>query len=187
MGSTGLRQVTNPSEILISQYDEMASGSVVGATMEGNRPLLIEVQALVSPAIYGTPQRTATGYDTRRLNMMLAILEKRTGKRLGVQDVFLNMAGGIRVEDPTIDLAVCTAIASSLDDMAVPSKTCFAAEIGLGSELRPVHRMEDRISEAEKLGFERIFVSKSGKIQNENAKIEVRRADKLQEVFGQVF
>ena len=187
MESTGLRQVSNPSEILISQNYGKTSGSVIGATMEGNRPLLIEVQALVSPATYGTPQRSSTGYDTRRMNMMLAILEKRTGKKLGIHDVFLNMAGGIRVEDPTIDLAVCTAITSSLEDVAVPVKTCFAAEVGLGGELRPVNRMENRITEAEKLGFRKIFISQSGKMGKQDFQIDVIRLDKLSEVFSRLF
>ena len=186
MGGSGLRQVSNPSEILISQNHGETSGSVIGATIEGNRPLLIEVQALVSPATYGTPQRSSTGYDTRRMNMMMAILEKRTGKRLGVHDVFLNMAGGIRVEDPSIDLAVCVAVASSLDDLAVSGKTCFAAEVGLGGELRPVNRLDDRIAEAEKLGFSDVFVARSSKT-SANSNINVIQVGKLTEVFEKVF
>lgn len=156
----GLREVSNPSEILISQKEGEVAGASIGATLEGNRPLLIEIQALVSTATYGTPQRSATGFDSKRLNMLLAVLEKRGGFRLGIQDVFLNIAGGIRVEDPAIDLAVCMAILSSLEEKPISAKTCMAAEIGLGGELRAVNRIENRIAEAAKLGFEEILVSK---------------------------
>ena len=156
----GLREVSNPSEILISQKEGEVAGASIGATLEGNRPLLIEIQALVSTATYGTPQRSATGFDSKRLNMLLAVLEKRGGFRLGIQDVFLNIAGGIRVEDPAIDLAVCMAILSSLEEKPISAKTCMAAEIGLGGELRAVNRIENRIAEAARLGFEEILVSK---------------------------
>ncbi len=160
MLGTGLREVSNPSEILITQKDTALSGVTVGATLEGNRPLLIEIQSLVSPASFGTPQRTPTGFDQKRLNMLLAVLEKRCGFRMGTQDVFLNMAGGIKVEDPAIDLAVCISIISSMEEIAISDKICFAAEVGLGGELRAVNRIEQRISEAEKLGFQEIYVSK---------------------------
>ncbi len=160
MASTGLREIKNPSEILLSQREENISGITIGATMEGNRPLLLEIQSLVSPANYGTPQRSSTGFDSKRLNMLLAVLEKRGGMRLGTQDVFLNIAGGFKVEDPAIDLAVCASIISSYEDKAVPQHICFAAEVGLGGEIRAVTRIEQRISEAEKLGFKEIFISK---------------------------
>lgn len=160
MTDTGLRQVSNPSEILITQREGELSGITVGATLEGNRPLLIEIQSLVSSATYGTPQRSSTGFDAKRLNMLLAVLEKRAGYRLGVQDVFLNIAGGLKVEDPAIDLAVCASIVSSFLDIPISSRACFAAEVGLGGEIRAVNRIENRISEAEKLGFEEIYVSK---------------------------
>ncbi|MCL2683171.1 MAG: DNA repair protein RadA [Bacteroidales bacterium] len=160
MQSTGLREVPNPSEILLSQRDEQFSGTAIAATIEGARPMLIEIQALVSSAAYGTPQRLATGFDLRRLNMLLAVLEKRCGFKLSAKDVFLNIAGGIRVDDPAIDLAVVAAILSSNSDIAVSPRDCFAAEVGLTGEIRPVTRIEQRLAEAEKLGFERIFISK---------------------------
>ena len=189
MMGAGLREVTNPSEILISQKEGDLSGVTIGATMEGNRPLLIEIQSLVSPATYGTPQRSTTGFDSKRLNMLLAVLEKRGGFRLGLQDVFLNMAGGIKVEDPAIDLAVCTAIISSLEEIPIPDKACFAAEIGLGGELRAVNRLDNRIAEAEKLGFQEIYISKYGKkgLDLEKYKIEVRAFGKINEVFSALF
>ncbi len=160
MQTEGLRQVSNPSEILISQRDEELSGVTIGATLEGNRPLLIEVQSLVSPSAYGTPQRSCTGFDPRRLNMLLAVLEKRLGLRVNFSDVFLNITGGLKVEDPALDLAICTSIVSSQEDVPVSAKFCFAAEVGLGGEIRAVNRIEQRISEAEKLGFTQIFISK---------------------------
>ena len=188
MLGTGLREVNNPSEILISQKDEASSGTTIGATLEGNRPLLIEVQSLVSPASYGTPQRTPTGFDQKRLNMLLAVLEKRCGFRMSTQDVFLNMAGGLRVEDPAIDLAVCISIISSMEEIAVSGKICFAAEIGLGGELRAVNRAEQRISEAEKLGFEEIYISKFNKLaRNGRQKIKVNAFSKLPEVLESLF
>jgi len=161
MQSNGLREIDNPSEILISHTDEDLSGVSIGSTMEGLRPLLIEVQALVSTSAYGTPQRSSTGFDSKRLNMLLAVLEKRGGYRLGAKDVFLNIAGGIRVDDPALDLAVIVAIISSLNDLPVNQKFCFAAEVGLSGEIRPVSRIEQRISEAEKMGFETIYIAKS--------------------------
>ncbi|MEM6361383.1 MAG: DNA repair protein RadA [Bacteroidota bacterium] len=189
MSSTGLREVTNPSEILISQKDSDISGVTIGATVEGNRPLLIEIQALVSNAAYGTPQRTSTGFDGRRLNMLLAVLEKRCGFRLGLQDVFLNMAGGIKVEDPAIDLAVCAAVISSLEEITISEKACFAAEIGLGGELRAVNRLDSRIAEAEKLGFEEIFISKFGLkgLDLNKYQIKIKSFSKLTGVFEKLF
>ncbi|HZY39547.1 MAG TPA: DNA repair protein RadA, partial [Mucilaginibacter sp.] len=145
----GLREVSNPSEILLSQRDELLSGITISTTLEGMRPMLIETQALVSPSPYGTPQRTATGFDTRRMSMLLAVLEKRCGFNLGAKDVFLNITGGIRVEDPAIDLGLAAAIVSSHQDIAVPFKTCFAGEIGLSGEIRAVNRVEQRIAEAQ--------------------------------------
>ena len=160
MNATGLREVTNPSEILLSQRDEEVSGIAIAATMEGQRPMLIETQALVSSAAYGTPQRSATGFDIRRMNMLLAVLEKRAGFRLSIKDVFLNIAGGLHVDDPAIDLAVIAAVLSSNADIPIPSRYAFAAEVGLSGEIRAVTRIEARIAEADKLGFEKIFVSK---------------------------
>lgn len=189
MIGSGLREVSNPSEILISQREETLSGVAIGATLEGNRPLLIEVQSLVSPATYGTPQRTSTGFDAKRLNMLLAVLEKRGGFRLGSQDVFLNIAGGLRVEDPAIDLAVCCSVASSYEDIPVSSKICFAAEVGLGGEIRATTKIENRITEAEKLGFQSIYISKYNlKGLNLNSyKIQVKAFSKLDEVFRDIF
>ena len=189
MLGTGLREVSNPSEILISQKDSSLSGVTIGASLEGNRPLLIEIQSLVSPASYGTPQRTPTGFDQKRLNMLLAVLEKRCGFRMGTQDVFLNMAGGIKVEDPAIDLAVCISLISSLEEIPVSDKLCFASEIGLGGELRAVNRIEQRISEAEKLGFEEIYISKYNQkaLDLAKSKIEIKSFGKLTEVFQDLF
>jgi DNA repair protein RadA/Sms len=159
MTGKGLREVPNPSEILISQSDEKMSGVAIAATLEGIRPLLIEVQALVSTAAYGVPQRSATGFDFRRLNMLLAVLEKRAGFRLAAKDVFLNIAGGLRVDDPAIDLAVITSVLSSYFDVHVPKSICFAAELSLSGEIRTVSRVEQRIAEAQKLGFSHIVIS----------------------------
>jgi len=186
MLGNGLREVSNPSEILISQKEQPQSGTTIGATIEGNRPLLIEIQSLVSPASYGTPQRTPTGFDHKRLNMLLAVLEKRCGFRLGQQDVFVNMAGGIFVEDPAIDLALCVSIVSSLEEIVVSDKVCFAAEIGLGGELRAVNRIDQRISEAEKLGFEEIYVSKFSvkSVDVNRLNIKVKSFSNLREVFS---
>ena len=158
MLQSGLRQVTNPSELLLSNHDQELSGIAVSATVEGVRPILLEVQSLVSTAAYGVPQRSATGFDSRRLNMLLAVLEKRVGFKLAAKDVFLNIAGGIRVSDPALDLAVVMAVLSSNIDAALPADTVFAGEVGLSGEIRAVSRIEQRISEAEKLGFKRIFV-----------------------------
>ena len=160
MGATGLREVTNPSEFLLSQRDEEVSGIAIAATMEGQRPMLIETQALVSTAAYGTPQRSATGFDLRRMNMLLAVLEKRAGFRLNMKDVFLNIAGGIRSDDPALDLSVVASVLSSNADIPIDNRTAFAAEVGLSGEIRAVTRVEARIAEADKLGFEKVFVSK---------------------------
>jgi DNA repair protein RadA/Sms len=189
MLGTGLREVSNPSEILISQKDSQLSGVTIGASIEGNRPLLIEIQSLVSPASYGTPQRTPTGFDQKRLNMLLAVLEKRCGFRMSAQDVFLNMAGGIKVEDPAIDLAVCISIISSMEEIPVSDKICFAAEIGLGGELRAVNRIDSRISEAEKLGFSEIYISKYSQkaLDLSKAKIQVKSFSRLTDVFSDLF
>jgi len=187
MQSIGLREVENPSEILISQKDESLSGTAISATLEGMRPLMIEVQALVSTAVYGTPQRSATGYNIKRLNMLLAVLEKRAGFRLGAKDVFLNITGGIKVDDPAIDLAVVAAILSSNEDDAIPQEYCFAAEVGLAGEIRPVNRVEQRIIEAEKLGFKKIFVSKFNKISIKNNQIEVVLVSKIEDIYSTLF
>lgn len=159
MEGSGLREVANPSEYLLSQRDETLSGAAIAATLEGARPMFIEVQSLVSSAVYGTPQRNANGFDFKRLSMLLAVLEKRCGFKLGAKDVFLNIAGGMKVNDPAIDLAVVCSILSSNIDMPISPKYCFAAEMGLSGEVRPVTHVEQRISEASRLGFEKIFVS----------------------------
>ncbi|MFH1118404.1 MAG: DNA repair protein RadA [Bacteroidota bacterium] len=189
MQSNGLREVSNPSEILITQHEEPVSGTAVAATIEGLRPMLIETQALVSSAAYGTPQRSCTGFDTRRLNMLLAVLEKRSGFKLGTKDVFLNIAGGLRVDDPATDLAVVSAVLSSNIDIPIGSKTCFAAEVGLSGEIRPVTRAEQRVSEAEKLGFETIVISKLNlKAAKSAAKtIKVIPVGKIEDVFSLLF
>ena len=187
MQSAGLREVSNPSEILISQKDEALSGVAVSATIEGVRPLMIETQALVSSAVYGTPQRSATGFDLRRLSMLLAVLEKRCGFKLGAKDVFLNITGGIKVDDPAIDLGVICAILSSNVDIAIDDKSCFAAEVGLSGEIRPVNRCEQRIHEAEKLGFEQIFISKYNKVNPRDYGIKVITLGKMEEVFRALF
>ena len=187
MYGNGLREVKNPSEILISQRDEELSGNAIAATMEGARPMMIEIQSLVSSAVYGTPQRSTTGYDIKRLNMLLAVLEKRAGFRLAAKDVFLNITGGIKVDDPAIDLAVIAAILSSNEDISISNKVCFAAEVGLAGEIRPINRADQRISEAGKLGFEVIYISKYNKVNVEKYKIKVVMVSKLEEVFNRLF
>ncbi len=196
MQGEGLRQVSNPSEILLSQRDEALSGITISATLEGLRPMLIETQALVSPSPYGTPQRSATGFDNKRMNMLLAVLEKRCGFRLSAKDVFLNITGGIRVEDPAIDLGLAAAIISSHEDIPVSFKTCFAGELGLSGEIRAVNRIEQRIAEAQKLGFEQIVISKynlpaGGKnkktIDFSRFDIEVKAVSRIEEVFQLLF
>lgn len=188
MLGNGLREVENPSEILISNSTEKFSGTAIAATLEGLRPMLIEVQALVSTAVYGTPQRSATGFDLRRLNMLLAVMEKRCGFKLGAKDVFLNIAGGIKVNDPAIDLAVVASILSSNADVAIEKNICLSAEVGLSGEIRPVNRVDQRISEAEKLGFDKIIISKDNKgIQQKNFKIEIIGCSRIEEVLKEIF
>jgi DNA repair protein RadA/Sms len=189
MYGAGLKEVTNPSEVLISSREEQLSGTAVAATVEGLRPFLVEVQALVSTAAYGTPQRSSTGFDLRRLNMLLAVMEKRCGFKLGTKDVFLNIAGGLRVSDPAIDLSIICAILSSNVDVPMPSNSCFAAEVGLSGELRPVNRIDQRIAEAQKLGFEKIYVSKYNKkgVPNGQYTIDVIFVDKVETLFKLLF
>lgn len=186
MQGSGLREVSNPSELLISKKDDDLSGNAISATLEGMRPLMIEVQALVSTAVYGTPQRSATGFNAKRLNMLLAVLEKRAGFRLGAKDVFLNITGGITVDDPAIDLAVVASILSSNEDVPLKKDICFAAEVGLSGEIRPVQRIEQRISEAEKLGFTTIFVSKYNKITIKNAAIKIELLSKIEDLVAKI-
>ncbi len=188
MASTGLRQVSNPSEILLSQREEEISGITVASTIEGQRPLLIEIQALVSSAVYGTPQRSTTGFDARRLNMLLAVIERRLGFRLGAKDVFLNITGGIRIDEPATDMAVIAAVLSSLIDEPVANKICFAGEVGLSGEIRSVNKIDQRVSEAQKLGFEKIFISKYNLKGIDPARftieiIPVARVNELQKVL----
>lgn len=187
MLSNGLREVNNPSEILISKTDETISGTSIAATLEGMRPLMIEIQALVSTAVYGTPQRSATGFNAKRLNMLLAVLEKRAGFRLGAKDVFLNITGGITIDDPATDLGVAMAILSSNEDIAIEKNVCFAGEVGLGGEIRPVQRVEQRITEAEKLGFETIFISKYSKIALKNTSIKIIKVAKIEDAIQELF
>jgi DNA repair protein RadA/Sms len=187
MQGSGLREVANPSEILISHKEEELSGTAIASTLEGMRPLMIEIQALVSSAVYGTPQRSTTGYNAKRLNMILAVLEKRAGFRLGAKDVFLNVTGGISVDDPAIDLAVVAAILSSNEDIPVGKNFCFAGEVGLAGEIRPINRVEQRILEAEKLGFSTIFVSKYNKISLKNTLIDIKLVAKIEDVVEQLF
>lgn len=189
MQSTGLRQVSNPSELLLSQKDEDLSGSAICSTIEGQRPILIETQALVSRAVYGTPQRSATGFDLRRLSMILAVLEKRCGFPFAMNDVFLNIAGGIRVDDPAIDLAIVSALISSLEDISVPHDVCFAGEVGLSGEIRTVNRIEQRIQEADRLGFREIFISKYNVkgIDEKKYKIKIRTIGKVEELYQTLF
>jgi DNA repair protein RadA/Sms len=189
MTGSGLREVTNPSEVLITRHDESLSGSSVAAMIDGARSFLIEIQALVSTAAYGTPQRSATGFDVRRLNMLLAVLEKRAGFRLAVKDVFLNIAGGIKVIDPAIDLAVVSSILSSTADIPVPQDWCFSGEVGLSGEIRPVNRIVTRVSEAEKLGFRKIFVSKYNRKTPElgKFKIDIQYVSKISELTEKLF
>ncbi len=187
MQGSGLAEVEDPSRILLGDRAERPSGVVVAGTMEGMRPFLIEVQALVSSAVYGTPQRSSTGFDLRRLNMLLAVMEKRCGFRLGQKDVFLNLAGGFRVEEPAVDLAVVCAILSSNADIAVPMDQCFAGEVGLTGEVRPVPRTDQRIAEAKKLGFSRIFVPKGTKGIPSVRGIEVIQVSRVDEVLSRLF
>lgn len=189
MQTSGLREVSNPSELLLSQTDEELSGSAICATMEGMRPMLIETQALVSTAVYGNPQRSATGFDLRRLSMLLAVLEKRCGFPFGQNDVFLNLAGGIKVDDPAVDLALVAAIISSLEDIAIPESVCFAGEVGLSGEIRAVSRIEQRILEADKLGFQQIFISKYNTkgLEKSQYNIKTVKIGKIQELYQLLF
>jgi len=189
MRDNGLREVSNPSELLLSQREEDVSGVTISATIEGMRPMLIETQALVSSAAYGTPQRSATGFDLRRMNMLLAVLEKRCGFRIATKDVFLNVTGGIRVDDPAIDLGVICAVLSSNEDIPVSEHTCFAAEVGLTGEIRPVTRIEQRIAEAAKLGFREIFVSKYNLkgLEKKDFGIKLHPVTRIDQVFTLLF
>jgi DNA repair protein RadA/Sms len=188
MKSHGLQPVVNPSDILLGNRDEALSGVAIASTMEGMRPLMIEVQALVANAVYGNPQRSSIGFDTRRLNMLLAILEKRGGFQLSNKDVFLNLAGGIKVSDPALDLAVLAAIISSYKDEEISSNTAFCAEVGLSGEIRAVSRIEQRIAEAEKLGFEKIYISKyNAKLPKDKFTIKIVQVGKISEVYGVLF
>ena len=187
MLSSGLREITNPSEILISKKDNDLSGTAIASTLEGIRPLMIEIQALVSTAVYGTPQRSTTGYNLKRLNMILAVLEKRAGFKLGAKDVFLNITGGINVDDPAIDLAVVAAILSSNQDIAINPNVCFAAEVGLAGEIRPVSKIDQRILEAEKLGYKTLVASKYNKITSKNHRIKLVLVGKIEEAFATLF
>lgn len=187
MTGTGMKPVANPSDILINQKEEQLSGIAIGATMEGLRPLLIEVQALVTPSVYGTPQRTASGFDLRRLQLLLAVLEKRGGFHFGTKDVFVNIAGGLKIEDPAIDLAMVFALLSSYEDIPLSQKICFAGEVGLSGEIRAVNRIDQRISEAEKLGFEHIVVSKYNRTSSSFKNIKSISVALVEEVYRTIF
>jgi len=189
MTGEGMRPVTNPSEILIPQKEENLSGIAISATLEGMRPLLIETQALVTQSVYGTPQRTASGFDLRRLQLLLAVLEKRGGFHFGIKDVFINLAGGLKIEDPSIDLAIVSALLSSYEDTAIPPQTCFAGEVGLSGEIRAVTRIEQRIAEAERLGMEKIIISKYNKKALSKLKfnIEIIALGKVEELYQYLF
>lgn len=188
MTEKGLVEVENPSKVLLGNRDDDFSGIAISASIEGLRPILIETQALVSSAVYGTPQRSATGFDIRRLNMLLAILEKRMGFSLGSKDVFLNLAGGIRLDDPALDLSIMAAILSSSGDIPISKKSCFAGEVGLSGEIRPVNRLDQRIKEADKLGFERIYVSGYSKFNNDQySDLEVKSFKRVRDVFADLF
>jgi DNA repair protein RadA/Sms len=186
MQGSGLREVSNPSELLIQQHTNELSGSAISAALEGMRPMLIEIQALASTAVYGTPQRSTTGFDLRRLNMLLAVLEKRCGFRLGMKDVFLNIAGGMRLEDPGMDLAVIAAVMSSNEDIPLPAQTCYAGEVGLNGEIRPVSRIDQRIAEAAKLGMKKIIISKFNK-EADNKEIEIIKVGRVDELVSVLF
>lgn len=183
----GLREVSNPSEILISKNGEELSGTAISATLEGMRPLMVEIQALVSTAVYGTPQRSCTGFNAKRLNMLLAVLEKRAGFRLGAKDVFLNITGGINIDDPSIDLAVIAAVLSSNEDISIGKDICFAAEVGLAGEIRPVQRIDQRILEAEKLGFSTIMISGHNKITLKHHNILIKKVNRIEDVAQFLF
>lgn len=185
----GMRPVTNPSEILLSQHDEPLSGIAIAATMEASRPMMIEVQALVTQAVYGTPQRTVSGLDLRRLQLLLAVLEKRGGFHFGAKDVFVNIAGGLKIEDPSIELAVVCALLSSYEDKALPSNICLVGEVGLSGEIRAVNRIDQRIAEADKLGMDVIFIPRANAkgLDRKNLKIEVKTVNKVEDVYKMLF
>jgi DNA repair protein RadA/Sms len=187
MTGTGMKPVNNPSDILINQKEEQLSGIAIGATMEGLRPLLIEVQALVTPSVYGTPQRTASGFDLRRLQLLLAVLEKRGGFHFGTKDVFVNIAGGLKIEDPAIDLAMVFALLSSYEDIPLSQKICFAGEVGLSGEIRAVNRIDQRISEAAKLGFENIVISKYNRRSEPTKQIKITSVALIEEIYRTIF
>lgn len=187
MIAQGLKEIKNPSEILITKKNEDLSGNAVAVTLEGNRPMLLEIQALVSTAVYGTPQRSSTGFDAKRLNMLLAVLEKRAGFQLGAKDVFLNITGGIKTQDPALDLAVVASILSSNEDEAISEKYCFAGEIGLSGEIRPVAQIEQRITEAEKLGYDKIFISNLNKFPRKKKSITIVEVAKIEDFVEKLF
>jgi len=189
MRQNGLREVNNPSEMLLTQNHEGLSGAAIAAAIEGVRPFLIETQSLVSTAAYGMPQRSATGFDTRRMNMLLAVLEKRAGFKLIQKDVFLNIAGGLRVSDPALDLAVISAILSSSLDIAIDRETCMSGEVGLSGEIRPVNRIEQRIFEAEKLGFNKILIPQNNLkgFDMKNSSIKIISVRKVEDAFRELF
>jgi DNA repair protein RadA/Sms len=189
MVQQGMRAVTNPSEILLSQHDEPLSGIAIAATMEASRPLMIEVQALVTTAVYGTPQRTVSGMDLRRLQLLLAVLEKRGGFHFGAKDVFVNIAGGLKIEDPSIELAVVCSLLSSYEDKTLPSNICLVGEVGLSGEIRAVNRIEQRIAEADKLGMDVIFIPKANAkgLDKKNYKIEIKMVNKVEDVYKLLF
>jgi DNA repair protein RadA/Sms len=189
MVAKGMRPVSNPSEILLTQHEEALSGISIAATMEGLRPLMIEVQALVTQAVYGTPQRTVSGLDLRRLQLLLAVLEKRGGFHFGAKDVFVNIAGGLRIEDPAIELAVVCSLLSSFEDKALPSNICMVGEVGLSGEIRAVNRIDQRIAEADKLGLDAIFIPKANSkgLDKKNYKIEIRTANKVEDIYRLLF
>ena len=187
MLNDGLRQVSNPSELLISNNKSPLSGNAIAATIEGIRPIMIEIQALVSSAVYGTPQRSTTGFNSKRLNMLLAVLEKKAGFNLGTKDVFLNITGGIKIEDPAIDLAVISAILSSNINIPIPHGICFAAEIGLSGELRNISKIDQRINEAEKLGFKFLILSDAAKISKIPKKIKILQYSRIEDLIKNLF
>lgn len=189
MTGTGMRPVSNPSEILITQKEEQLSGISIAATMEGQRPLLVEVQALVTQSVYGTPQRTSSGFDLRRLQLLLAVLEKRGGFHFGMKDVFVNIAGGLKVEDPSVDLSMVSALLSSYEDVPLPQHIAFAGEVGLSGEIRAVNRIEQRIAEAEKLGFEKIIISRYNQkgLSKQHFNIELVTMSRVDELYKYFF
>ena len=187
MFDKGLQIVKNPSELFTSNRDEALSGNSIGITIDGNRSIMVEIQALVSSAVYGTPQRISNGFNSKRLNMLLAILEKKLGFKIGIKDVFINITGGIKIEDPALDLAVVSSILSSNTNLSIDSKVCFCAEIGLSGELRNVSNINLRISEAERLGYEKIIISKGSKLNSINSKIQILKFSKLNDVVKEIF